>query len=344
MRAFPGSFLKAVAAGMAAVMAIALAGAVLRIREQRAWRYGALAAAVALFGWYGWAFRTGSPSVDTVERFHFIEYGLIAFLFFRAWRPSGDGAAIGLTLLTGILVGTLEEWVQWVVPVRTGEARDVFLNLYALVCGVLFSVAFVRIGRVWPLPSAALSRLAAVAAMVVAVFGAFAACAHLGHVVVDPDGTTFRSYFTAERLLALQPQRARDWRADPPRELKTLALEDYYMTEAGWHVQERNRAYERGDFGASWRENRILERYYDPFLDLISFIGGVRHRWPAEPRAFVEVRAHPSLAAAYECPVGEGRIVTALPVRLYWAIVGTLTTVLAGLAMWLRRPAIYLRR
>lgn len=73
-------------------------------------------------------------------------------------------------------------------------------------------------------------------------------------------------------------------------ELKALAVEDYYMTEGGWHVRERNDAYGRGDFTTAWKENRILEQYYTPFLDVVSFIGNQPHRWPPEQRAEAEDR------------------------------------------------------
>ena len=49
--------------------------------------------ALAFAGWYSLAEATGNPDVDVVQRFHFIEYGVITFLFYRAWRAargSGD--------------------------------------------------------------------------------------------------------------------------------------------------------------------------------------------------------------------------------------------------------------
>ena len=45
-----------------------------------------------------------------------------------------------LPMLAGIAVGTLEEWLQWFIPGRVGDMRDVFLNGVAIVCGLLFSV------------------------------------------------------------------------------------------------------------------------------------------------------------------------------------------------------------
>ena len=90
------------------------------------------------------------PEVNAVERVHFVEYGLIAFLFYRASLPrrsvgeggrSADLSIMILPLLAGFMVGTLDEWLQWFIPYRVGEAHDVFLNLAALVCGLMFAVA-----------------------------------------------------------------------------------------------------------------------------------------------------------------------------------------------------------
>ena len=46
-----------------------------------------------------------------------------------------------LPLLAGFTVGTFDEWLQWFIPFRVGEAHDVFINLAAIVCGLLFALA-----------------------------------------------------------------------------------------------------------------------------------------------------------------------------------------------------------
>ena len=122
---FPAFMLAVVvgAAGMALVYAL------VRIRTARAARYGALSAAVAVAIGYAMATATGIADVDAVERFHFVEYGLVTALFYRAWRPAGDSAVLVMPVLAGLLVGTLEEWFQWFIPARVGEVRDVLLNL-----------------------------------------------------------------------------------------------------------------------------------------------------------------------------------------------------------------------
>src|SRR6185295_3099713 len=106
----------------------ALVAAVWRIRDRRAARYAALAAAVVFGVGYAFVVRTGNPEVDAVERFHFVEYGLVTLLFYRAWRPRDDASVFVLPVLAALIVGTLDEWLQWFIPARIGELHDILLN------------------------------------------------------------------------------------------------------------------------------------------------------------------------------------------------------------------------
>ena len=136
--AFPDRFATIVGGSVAVAVMAALVVALVSVRSRRLTRYGAVAAALAIAIVYSLLTRTGIPEVDAVERVHFVEFGAIALLFYRAWRPLGDSATFLLPVLAGLLVGTLDEWLQWFIPNRVGEARDVFLNLVAISCGLMF--------------------------------------------------------------------------------------------------------------------------------------------------------------------------------------------------------------
>src|SRR6476620_12139550 len=74
---FPGQFGRIVGGAIAAA-GVALVGVALaRIRSRRVLRYGALALSMAAAAVYSLGTATGVPEVDVVQRFHFIEYGLI---------------------------------------------------------------------------------------------------------------------------------------------------------------------------------------------------------------------------------------------------------------------------
>src|SRR5687768_3879405 len=77
--AFPGRFVLIVGLVVAGAILAALLLALARIRDRRGLRYGAIAAALAIGVGYGALSSTGNAEVDAVERFHFVEYGFIAF-------------------------------------------------------------------------------------------------------------------------------------------------------------------------------------------------------------------------------------------------------------------------
>jgi hypothetical protein len=290
--AFPGQFVLIVGGAIAAAIGLALLAAVLRIRDRRPLRYGAIAGALVIAGGYATLLASGRPDVDVVERVHFVEYGLITFLFYRACRPAGDASIMVLPALAGLGVGTIEEWFQWFIPARIGEVRDVFLNGAAIASGLLFSAAIdppdAFAARLRPGSAARIVRGAAAAIL---LFAAFVDTVHLGHEIEDPGLGRFRSRYDREELLAEARERTARWRTDPPLTLRRLSAEDQYLSEAVTHVQRRNDAWAEGDAFAAWRENLILERYYAPVLDTPSYVSAGGHRWPASQRADAQGRA-----------------------------------------------------
>ena len=137
---FPGQFVLIVGGTIVVLGGAAILAAILRIREHRLLRYAALIAACGCAAWFSLLEATGNPDVDVVQRFHFVEYGIITFLFYRAWRTLEDPSILVLPLLAGLLVGTADEWLQWFIPNRVGEIADILLNGIAIGCGLLFSL------------------------------------------------------------------------------------------------------------------------------------------------------------------------------------------------------------
>jgi hypothetical protein len=298
--AFPGHFVRIVAGAVGAAVAAAIVVALVRIRDRRARRYAALAAALAIGVGYAMLTRTGRPEVDAVERFHFIEYGLVTFLFYRAWRHLEDAAIFILPIVAGLIVGTFEEWLQWFVPVRVGEVKDIFLNGVAIGCGLLVSYAIdppPRIAMSVSRQSAA--RIALLSSLAVLVFASFFHVVHLGYDVTDASTGTFRSRYDALALLEHAASRAVQWKEHPPLKLVRVSREDQYMTEGVVHVQRRNEAWGEGNFTAAWFENLILEKYFAPVLDTPSFLSPSGHRWPDAQRADAQARAATASAGNY---------------------------------------------
>jgi len=313
--------------GVCVIVAVALAIllALLRIRERRTARFGLLLVALAFGASYMWLTATPWPEVNAVERVHFVEYGLIAYLFYRVWNQDGDPSIVILPLLASFMVGTLDEWLQWFIPVRVGEAHDVFLNLASISCGLMFALALQPPGsftvRTGP---ESLRRIGLLAAAAGLVFAAFVSQVHLGHAIDEPGIGRFHSHYTPEQLAALQSDRAARWKTDPPLRLRRLSQEDQYLDEGVWHVRRRNVT----EPAEAWRENLILERYFAPVLDTPTYASPQANRWPPEQRADLERRgggvAMDFTSAAEPYPI------VAWPKGPFWTMALVLAALLAA--------------
>ena len=325
-RVAPGEYRAIVITAVTLLVAIGVVAAVRRIRNRHALRYGAIALALGAGIAYNLATSTGSPDVDWVERVHLVEYGMVGFLFYRAWRPSGDVSCLILPVLAGLFVGLAEEWLQWFIPVRVGELHDVLLNLVAVSCGLVFSVAADPPPAFsWRLSTGSRRRLAIVGGAVVLAMAFFIDQVHLGHVVASGPGE-FRSHYTGQQLAELSRDRAAAWQSHPPLVFRRLSREDQYMDEGLWHVRRRNLV----EPHESWAENQILETFYAPVLDTPSFTSATGHRWSPEQRANAEAQG----------AGGEGRFVSqAQPYPIYafprWWLWSAAVGAIAILSAWL---------
>jgi VanZ family protein len=285
-------------------------------------RYALIVLAVTMSAIYARVVRSGNPDVDVVEAFHFVEYGLVAYLFYRVWRNRPDLSGVVFAACAGLAVGIADEWVQWFVPGRVGEMHDVALNAVAVGCGLLFSMAVHPPSSVH-MPSAR-SRLAlgaALSGLIIAVAG-FVDRVHLGYEVNDGQVGIFRSQYDARELADAAATRPARWKASPPP-VGGFRREDHYLSEGLWHVQRRNLAVTAGDPWTAWNENVILERFYTPVLDRGA-------RWPAEQRTGFEQNVRGSARGAY--------VSDAAPYPIYLVRRSTfwLATVLVGaVTLWL---------
>jgi len=139
--------------GYAVIVAVLLAttGALVSVRRSPRTLTGAdvawlLAVGAALVLW------TSRLMGQPEEAIHFLEYGMLGILLYRALQPRIQDVSVFLAAaLVGVLVGTVDELIQWIVPGRYWDFRDIGLNAGACV------LTLVAIWRLAPRPSATLS-------------------------------------------------------------------------------------------------------------------------------------------------------------------------------------------
>jgi hypothetical protein len=216
--------------------------------------------------------------------------------------------------------------------------HDVLVDLVATACGLLLCLALdLRdAGSPGPAIRGRARRLGLLGALAVVLLGAFTATVQLGHEIHDPEIGTFRSRFTAPRLLELGENRRRKWAGGPPPAVGRWGREDQYLAEALWHVRRRNlgmdkdRKGDTAELDIAWNENRILETYFRPVLQAPPAPGTTGHRLAPEQIAAVDVaRAHGSAPFVSDA---EAAPLYVWPPALFWVLVAAAAgaTCLAG--------------
>lgn len=84
-------------------------------------------------------------SQSPAERFHLAEYGLLSYLTYRACRVDfTHGRAVVGGLAAAALLGTGDEFIQWALPNRVFEWKDVWLNIGSAGLGMALVVLLRR--------------------------------------------------------------------------------------------------------------------------------------------------------------------------------------------------------
>ena len=329
--ALPGQYRTIVGVLVAIAAAAALVAGLTRIRERRVPRYACLIGAVAIAAAYARLVSTDNADQNLVELFHFVQYGLLAYLFYRACASRQDVTRFILPMCATSLVGIADEAFQWFVPSRVGELHDVLINAVAGACGLLFSAGVEPPGRL--LPASRRSRLVAAGALAGTwlVTAGFVDLVHRGSIVPESTVGRFVSTFSRAQLEAAAADRAARWPAAPPVTPPGIAREDHYLTEGNWHLQRRNDAMRADDVWTAWNENLILEKYFAPLLDL-------GHRWEPAERERLSQRSVASangyVSDAHPYPI------TTLRARHYWGSAAAVSLVILMLAARRTAPAV----
>jgi hypothetical protein len=138
IRTAPGAWL--LGPGLGVIGAVVGVGLFVRLwrRGAPAWAYAALAAAAI-----GYTVVFTSLRAQRLERTHLAEYGIAAWLAWRAVRPhvSGTFAAYAAAVLIGTAIGWGDELVQGLLPNRVYDLRDVAMNAAGALLGIVVIAA-----------------------------------------------------------------------------------------------------------------------------------------------------------------------------------------------------------
>ena len=217
--------------------------------------------------------KAGSPE----EAVHYILYGILGILLFRALSHRvHDFSIYILAILVGSMVGILDEAIQWAVPERYFDTRDIWLN----VTGVTLAQVAIAFGIRPPLISGypdalGVRRLSLAGAVLAAILGLshlntpnavaayserFPVLAFLkdqddamfeyGHLYVDPMFGSFKSRLTPAEFRKANETRAQSgakiidrypkWEGFRDFIKKYPAFKDPFLHEARVHIRSRD--------------------------------------------------------------------------------------------------------
>ncbi|MFQ5454654.1 MAG: VanZ family protein [Nitrospirota bacterium] len=79
------------------------------------------------------------------ERIHLLEYGISGYLIYNAVSFNLEGALFYITtLLIIFLIGFIDEGIQWILPNRVFDLRDVWMNCIGGVLGVILTRTVIK--------------------------------------------------------------------------------------------------------------------------------------------------------------------------------------------------------
>lgn len=124
----PAAFLWATFASFAIGLILAVSYLRSRFGTLTGRQWATLFVLLALYGAGAWHLRARPE-----EALHLVEYGVLSLLLYRAFRHRyPDCGAYVTSLLLGSILGISDEFIQWALPGRFFDLRDVLINVLAV--------------------------------------------------------------------------------------------------------------------------------------------------------------------------------------------------------------------
>ena len=308
-----------------------------------------------------------------IEATHFLQYGVLSYFAFNALRHHVSDNTIYLSsLMIVLLIGTLDEVIQWMVPERYWDIRDVWFNFLS---GLLLQLAIFKGTRpggitsgIDPFSFRILSILVVLSAVLLGLCASntpariayyssrisslsFLASNHAmmseyGFQHRDPDVATFYSRYRKQRLLAIDNQKNRNyseilnsWGTKEYEEFlsKFNPISNAFLHEMRVHLFRRDTHLSRAQ-----AEKRPVKRKayftiaYKENLILEKYFGKTLGRtvyyWDQNTRDAVKAESDPE--ADYQSPVSSN-LFTSFTEKQLWALVGGIACALLLVNIWM---------
>lgn len=247
------------------------------------------------------------------EAVHFVQYGILGALIFRALSDYIGDATVYLTgAFVVFIVGVGDELIQWITPNRYFDFRDIGLNFIGgalmlvaiwfgikpkrisesvsrksiFICTFSFSVAISILGLCLSVTPSVAKTISNKIPMLAFVEKCDLMMPEYGKRHVDPEVGIFFSKFSVEELRKLDDQ-VSEKLSNLGNDSELNTAEKAFLGEVRGHLKERDRLFREVDQTAdsdsatrsaelAVRENRILEKYFGKTL------GGMEKQWSIE--------------------------------------------------------------
>jgi VanZ family protein len=311
------------------------------------------------------------------ESMHFVQYGVLSILVFRAFAHSLRDSGIYLAVLFfTALVGAVDETVQWITPGRYWDFDDLPLNAYSsllalMVVGLGLRPAYLKL------------RVGAVSMRTIAICGTafliyLGVCcsntaawlpfwqktfptvaeqedpmAEYGYLHVDPEFGAFKSRLTLEEIKAADAARAEEAATLMPEKSRMLDLAlynvflgEYNSVRDPWLHELRVHLYSRDK-----NEQRVREQIEAPKPDygekVAKMLKEEQILWKYYPQFMAaynlfpdrqfQAELRPNMDTAPYVSAVSQGLITKVSLGQIWSVIIALILVLFGLSFWRRK-------
>ncbi|MFQ6103720.1 MAG: VanZ family protein [Candidatus Glassbacteria bacterium] len=256
-----------------------------------------------------------------IESIHFVEYGIVSLLMYRALRESFNETYIFLaSFLLTYSLGIVDEFIQFLLPNRVGAFRDVLFNA---VSGGLVQMLLWRgimpEGLLKGLPARSFKLVGILASMNCLATGFFISrVSDFGYLIKDPEVGTFFSRLSGEEIMETDSLRwkeyaeALDSSLEVPYSKFLAQTKDPFLYEMRVHIFRRDRHFEDESYRVSCCEEEILRKYF------VNTLTHSLYNWDDENTETCEEKDR--MCSKYRSPVSQELIVR-YDERSMWIVV-----------------------